>query len=786
MGAHYVAPSTTGTNASLQDLKEYFRRPRIIAAGNLTSRTNNVNRHITSATMPVYVPDFSERLVGVHGLRAKFVFTLQVAASAFHQGIVALSWQYGSSVDETFKRWREPFSATTLPHVRLDISSSTMTQLTVPYLFYKDYLHLDGSWAFGTATVTTLTNVPVPTGAVPPTYKLYLHLEDLDLIGAEPYAATSIAVQAGKRLPPLAEEAEHEGFPFSSAGFALARSVRWIARGVPSLSSIAGPASWAISKASGALRAFGFSKPQIQEPYSRMIPRVNVNEHNVDVASATNTISAFASNTLAVDPKVGATDVDEMALAYVLSQYSQVSYFNYTSSTTTGSVLYGSRVSPSYMWYRQPSALPAGNFPAPLSAGANKNAFYPSHLFYWASCFRYWRGSFKFRFTFAKTKFHGGRVMACFVPSATASTNPSDTGTLVLGPEVDSVAVQPFGYTAIFDLRDGSIFDFEVPYISPAPFVRFNEDIGSVTLTVLDPLAVSGAIPDSVGVMVEVCGASDFELSCPCGNRYPVIEKDFADGLPVIRLQSGKILSTIESSDNQLTMGECVTSVKQLAMIPKVTPFVLGQAPTSIRIKPPPWWWVPRQPASQASIYATPSRESFGLAGYVASAYTFVRGSTDYHVYGAENIPAASISAALADEEGIGVVSAGSVLQLPCSGAPRIIDRPNGHYRAPAFQKYSRLPVSVSKGASWNLEIAAGAATSAAPSYNSTNLADHSTWYHINVSAVTPTNINAYFSRAAADDAMAVAYIGPPTLYAPSVVGASPQSYDVEGRFFRT
>ena len=56
----------------------------------------------------------------------------------------------------------------------------------------------------------------------------------------------------------------------------------------------------------------------------------------------------------------------------------------------------------------------------------------------------YWRGSIKFRFTFAKTKFHAGRVIAAYVP---ASYDTVATGVLsnnVPAPEISSGLVQPF------------------------------------------------------------------------------------------------------------------------------------------------------------------------------------------------------------------------------------------------------------------------------------------------------------------------------------------------------
>lgn len=779
LGRHYVTPTTAGTSSELNDLKEYFRRPRIIASGNIpTSRGSVKTVAFNSATFNTMFPDGNKRLIGATGLRAKVVYTLQIACSAFHQGIMVMCWQYGDGSNQTFKRYEYTGSTTSLPHVRLDVSSSTMSQMSIPYLNTSEYLDLSETWAHGHINLNSLTAFPLPTGAGAPTYKLYIHLEDLQLIGANPYARTNLTPQAGRQLSPLADEAEKEGFPFSSAGFALSRTVRWIAKGVPSLSSIAGPTAWAIGRASGALRAFGFSKPQIVEPYSRMIKRVNVAENNVDVPSNTNVIGALACNTLAVNPRFGGSDVDEMALSYVLAQYSQVCNFTFSTSVVSAAAIYATRVSPSYMWLRAPSALPAGNFPAPTGAGASRNGIYPSNLFYWASAFRYWRGSFKYRFTFAKTKFHGGRVMAAFIPSRTIGLAASNTANTVQGPEIDGVAVQPFGYTAIFDLRDGAVFEFEVPYISEIPFIRFNEDIGSLTLSVLDPLIGTGSVANFTSVIVEVAGGSDFELSCPCGPRYPAFDCDATGVQPDIRLQSGKPLSTVADDDNQMTMGERITSVKQLAMIPKVTQITMGANVLRKLFRPPPWWWTPNQPGTNV-VYSAPPSESFGFSGYVAAAYVFVRGSTDYHVYGAESNSSCSITSALSPSEGPLDAGLGNVNQLSISSAPRVIDRANAHLRAPIFQKRNRLLSSTTKGVVWNTT------SLSAPQWSAGLATNHNTFYELDVRVKPGFDIDVFFSRAAADDASASGYMGPPCLYLPAISGGAGTVWDSDSTFFR-
>jgi hypothetical protein len=356
----------------------------------------------------------------------------------------------------------------------------------------------------------------------------------------------------------------------------------------------------------------------------------NVGEHNVDVPSSTIVAGPFASNNLKIDPSFAGTDVDEMALPYVLSQWSQICTGRLTTSQAVNSTLYGAYVSPSAMWYREPTAAPYGNIP-PYKFGVSNattgtNAFIPSSVFFWSQLFKEWRGGFEFRFTFAKTKLHGGRLMAAFIPRRTAveltSVAPTTTWPTINGPENDGTNVQPFAYSAIFDLRDGNTFTFDVPFVSDLPYLRFWDFLGSLTLTVIDPLQVTGTVANYVDFMVEVRAKPDYELAIPCGPAYPTHPGGH------IRLQSGKMLSTINDNASQMAIGESVTSVKQLIMLPKLTEVSAPVGTTSALVMP--WYYQPVPTADR--VAQTVPREAYGYGGIAASAYLYARGGTDVHL----------------------------------------------------------------------------------------------------------------------------------------------------------
>lgn len=811
LGSHYIRPRVLNEQGSLQDLKAYFARPRLISNGNVTAGFRgslfNDDVNITDLFNNDF-PNGRVRLQGVFGVRFKLVYTLQVSATPFHQGLLVLNWQYGATSTATsssyplFKRSAQPYTTTNLPHVRLDLSTTTMTTFSVPFLHHTEFMELTpggGSsydLVYGLLNLTAVLPSQTVANMNAATYKLYVHLEDLEFYGAFPAATSTITLQSGKQLKPMDKEFEQDAYPFSSSLSAMSRSIRFLGKGIPMISSIAGTTSWFMAKTAGAVRAYGFSKPQIQEPIMRVNAVTTVGEGNVDLPSATMVVGPFAGNSLKVDPSVGATEVDEMSLSYVLSQFSQICYGTLTTTLAHGTTLYATNVSPSVFWYRAPASAPFCNITPPTSITtaqltASGGTIMPSNVMFVSSMFRNWRGGFKFRFTFAKTKMHAGRVMAMFVPNSSSAT----LGTAV-GPEVNSGLTQPFGYSAIFDLKDDNVFEFTVPFISPLPNVAFRESIGSLTLTVLDPLVASAVVTTSVPFMVEVAAMDDFEPSIYCGTRFT------GNVVNVIRLQSGKELSTGKSSlvhtiDERVaetTVGEAFTSFKQLLMIPKWTD--IGYVPSNSlqQICVPPWWYLPvaNFPVNQAT---TPSFESFSTPGMISKCYQFARGANDVHVYappgGNLNGITMWASPSNADYSSAAVTTADPLaatwLNVPPSGQPRVFSVGNHalHVRFPAHQKFIRMKTwaidQLSRLTPWSPKI-----NNANKFFDLTTIADSGTAASPVVPRVViynPTSSNQpafFFGRCAGDDAMLAHFMGPIPLHIPSTGTAGSYGYDVD------
>lgn len=761
LGSHYIPTSIHSKENDIQDLLAYFKRPRILYQGDLplASVEQVYVDDINSNTLfQNAFPEGRNRLLGAYGVKFDLVFTLQVAATPFHQGLLALSFQYGSQALDpgTYSRSTRVGTVLHLPHTRLDLSNQTMAVLTVPWMCVAEFLTIRDPVSFfpyGHVAVNTVLPIASVTGIVAPTFKLMIQLANMELISVMPSKTEDIVMQAGRTLGVEAEYKLSDKVSVASKAFAF------VARNIPMLSSVAAPTSWFLAASSGALRAFGYSKPQIQEPVQRVLRGQTAGEQNVDLPSATQLIGPMASNHLRVDGSFGGTAVDEMSLAYVCSQYSPISITTYDVLSPHGTPIYGSNVGPSTMWFRYQLTTPAGNLKMPLVSSGTTNSFMPSNVFYWASMFRLWRSGFTFRFTFSKTKMHGGRVLCTYTPWTEYFPVGQGSTTFVAPADEDSY-VQPTGYSAMFDLRDDNVFEFHVPYTAPHPYLNFASTMGSLSLVTMDNLQAPTVVSNVIHVLVEVKADTDIDLAIPRGIRYPAHPK----GTPIN--QSGRVLSVIKPDACELTIGEKITSVKQLIMIPKWTESNFLSASTQYTMSIMPWFYHRNPPSTAPFPDSQTFSEGFSYGGNAAACYVFARGGTDVHAYPVNGEGVYLEASYVAPDRGI-YGTPQSVQSGSSSCMPRIAHGMGTplHVRYPAYHIVPRIRTWGFNAIAWTCSF--------------TNSARNFSWTDVNwpsfvaIPQLRAANggtaaTNVKVCRSAADDAALAMYIGPPPMALPS------------------
>lgn len=645
----YLEPAETE-----QDLRKYFERPRCVTTGTLPvgSLQNLVwNQPVTQTFLTTIFPQWSQRLAGVYGITFDLRFRITIAASPFHQGLLCLAFQYGSvgsSGSTRYNRSVVPYAATNLPHVRLDLSEQTSVELVVPFLFTAAYFPVGVSDTngldLGSVGLTTVIPIESVAALAPPTYKVFLTLENVKLFGADQAGVTNITLQGGTMLDEL-----RQSKLISTTLNQAAKVSRFVANQVPALSGVAGTTAWALGIASGAAKYFGFSQPVSNKPVRRILPQQHVDEHHVDKPYEGSVVSLFGSNTLAFSRDFACSDVDEMALKYVFSQYSQVCLARVSTGNLHGDPVYATPVALPAFWFRSGLTPPVCNrIHAISSSSTTTNAFYPTTLYATASMFRSWRGSIKFRFTFGKSKYHAGRYLITFNPNIRYGSELNNLASRYLtveGPEIDRGVVQPYGVSMMCDLKDGNVFEFTAPYHAENPYVgTTSAGVGSVVVTCIDALQAPTTVASSIGLLVEVAGGSDFEVADYAGNflvSHPlgVVTTQSGDGLTAsffeADLQAGADIGSTTIAPCENTMGEHVTSLKQIIMHPVSFRDTATSATNWMVI--PPWWTHSfmnvigglTAPLSTTADYWGASY----TPAYIAGMYAFARGSTDVSVY---------------------------------------------------------------------------------------------------------------------------------------------------------
>ncbi|APG77489.1 hypothetical protein 2 [Sanxia picorna-like virus 13] len=579
--------------------KDFFKNPRAIASGTFAAGGTEVvytQAIDTNWLFSTAFPTGAQRLNGVHAVNFKLKFTLAVAANPFSQGHVCLNFQPGLVITsgQNFVRNTRPLCVN-LPHVTLDFAEQSMAELTVPVMSERDFYILRDNDALGNVSITTLAPLIAPPGGITAGthWQLLLTIVDMDLIGCIP---TTVVTQSGLSIP--AVEAATNARPLSTIFTAAGTGLKMVSKNVPMLSSLLGTPVWLLGKAAKLAYAFGFATPLVNTPPLRTYVTNVPDVHYVDRPKAIPQLDPFSTTALSVGPSIAQSDVDEMALAYILAKESYLGYTDIPATTARNALIAAFPVSPAHLRYKV-SAIPNV---ASIVPENNAQAYAVSHCCYFASMFRMWRGGFRFRFHFVKTKMHGGRVQVTFIP-----TQPIISHLLVM-PANNALD----GYTQVFNLRDGADCVFDVPYIRNLPMSRYTSPLGTLSIKLLEPLTSPANVSATITMCTFVSCLPDFVLSGPCNSRYD------SRNVTNITTQSGLVVQDNTADAVSNTAGGVCTSVKQLISIPhhRKLPTTYSMAELYFN-----HWY--------ATLY-TYNETSYSIQRLVYHCYAFVRGSSDF------------------------------------------------------------------------------------------------------------------------------------------------------------
>lgn len=618
-------PTFTSYDEGL-DIRSYLARPVVYSAGGFTNTTRGsiVTYNITWPSVFTLFPAWANKLNGAFGIRASLVFKLVLTANPFQAGRLRLVFQPEASARAAYisnyskAATMTSWAASMLPGVELDINESTSCELKIPFIHHSDFFAVsldanastsrDAFREWGALSLISYLPYTAASGAPPPNWLLWVHLEDVEVIGAAPLQPNT------SRVVPQSLEAsatEKVG-PVTDFLDRTRRVGRFLARNIPLLSSYGDQADWALRIARGVTSTYGWSKPVSTSPPVHQMPTVNTAQWNCDSVDLSHKAALTSTNHISPCNGFAGSGIDEMALSYVLSNWCQICTGTLLSSDSIEQLKYACVLSPSAMWFNTTANLPLTTAQLALA----NTAILPSPIHFLANTFAYWRGSFEFRFKIAKTKFHVGRLQFGFLPMA-SQTMSGFTG--VVSPTLPYNTLD--FHSAVWDLRESNEFTFVCPYTHPLSYLNTDitsgnpNNFGNLLMWVLDPLQGPSSVSQSVPFCVEVRACPDFEFAVPMGQAFPLAPSD-----TVVVAQSNESYPPGSGSDMvaQHCIGEKIQSVKQL--ISRSTYRFIGSGATSLRVLPcydySTFW------PTGVSVPLLP------ICSYFATMYCYARGST--------------------------------------------------------------------------------------------------------------------------------------------------------------
>lgn len=500
-GPNFIRAMTT---EYLMTLKKALCRPVQIGSG-VWATTDAVGTDLSS----FYIPEslllqtiFAKKVDGFQGIRGSITLRLQATANPFQQGILKLLFYPMQWFDETYTgRAAAPESWSFWPGVEINLGESTAAELRVPFTIPASFCDLVTTSLHARPQMGAIyvkVYSPLKTGAGTATvgWNLYAHWneDDLELFNPTPNAYQSGHTKSLSKKSSLPAEAEAKSTSISSS-LAAGATIAQIATAVPVLSDIAGPTAWALRVGSRVASALGFSRPQIDEKPRLVTPFPMPYNANVEGPDVSMPLSLTVQPSLKQEPSLGGKTEDEMTIDYFVTKFGFNSTINITASAVAGTNLFNYTLAPFY-------------------ATVNE-AKYPKPMQLMGKLFKYWRGNFRFRIKFVKTKMHTMRLMFVFFPGVTLN---------------QTLATSEYAHREVVDIATIDELVYELPFTAQYPYLNTTNSgiqgsYGSFQILVVNELQAPASVASEIDMVIETAMGEGSEWFEPAtlSNLLPTI-----------------------------------------------------------------------------------------------------------------------------------------------------------------------------------------------------------------------------------------------------------------------
>lgn len=514
---------------------EWFERPIEVGSGVLPTSSGLFFTHsFNPANFPLL---WTQKFTGYSAARFTSVYTVVFSSTPFHAGLVRASWEpIGPAPRAKYDR-SSTVTSFTLPGAMIDLQDYTSVCLSAPWSSNVPYARIKGFNNFETSPGTFRLHqvVPVisPTGTEAPSYSVFLHLEDLELIGPYPTLWSNAQPQSGivdtvssavvsgrKRTQQFIRSKTTAGKVAAVKGIVedlrsskaisttlgMGATVATALGAVPLLSTVAAPVGWMLRTASNVAARWGFSKPTPNAPLTRIYHMPDAFDNNATGEDPAPNLGLFHDVALPPMPASGAA-VDEQAFPYICSVPGLISRFSLTNQAHE-TLVYAALVTPASAYWQSNErvVLPLRERLAVMGA-APFPSICPAPCMIPCSLTNYWAGDMVYHFKFVKTRFHTGRIAIAWAASdseggATVVTNKGLTGHL-FPPYQHSFSLD----RVIIDLRECNEYTFRVPYTNQEGAAAQQGNIGVLCMYIVDPIRAPDTVQPGVQVVVSACMA---------------------------------------------------------------------------------------------------------------------------------------------------------------------------------------------------------------------------------------------------------------------------------------
>lgn len=527
------------------DLRSFLSRPAKIAAYSWNEgQADGIRTRIYPWRDYFNLTQIKNKLTNFGLIACDLKLKIVINASPFYYGSIAavynplellLSDTAGYAANGVGYR----VAASQRPKVWLDPQTTSSAEMTLPFLWYNNYINTDlavnfqnmGSLVLVQYTDLRSANAAVGVGA---TINIYAWAENVRLSG--PTAM-------------LALQGRNE-YKVNGQISGIASTVGNIAgrlRNAPVVGPLA-KATEVVSDAVGNVASFfGFTNVPVIEDVTPMKSLPFHTLASAHISEPINKLSLQPKQETAIGPVHGDTQVDPLHIANFASRESFLGGTLWTTTNVEDDILFTASVQPSLY----------------ETEGTTNYKIYHTPMSYPTEFFQYWRGDIIFRFKIIKTKYHKGRLNICW---DSQQFDPS------LMPTVGDPSV----FNIVVDLDEDDEIEFRVPYMQGELFMPLTTNVnaknwsnggaptgtwnhnGIIQMRVLNVLSAPTAT-SSLTVLVFVRAAENIEFAGP---------RNMRQDMSLLSLQGKTIeLNKPTQSDPQTydeVFGEKIVSMREL------------------------------------------------------------------------------------------------------------------------------------------------------------------------------------------------------------------------------